>query len=140
MTARILVVNDTQEILELFRMLLEEEGYDVILAGFPIQVINEIEQIKPDLIILDLVFGEEKTGMQMLQMLKMKRTTAVIPVIVCTAALHLVREQEGYLVSQRVHVVYKPFDVDLLLDNIKQLLESHEHISSVIETKREKKR
>ena len=140
MTARILVVNDTQEILELFRMLLEEEGYDVILAGFPIQVIDEIEQIKPDLIILDLVFGEEKTGMQMLQMLKMKRATAVIPVIVCTAALHLVREQEGYLVSQGVHLVYKPFDIDLLLDNIKQLLESHEHISSVIEPKREKKR
>ena len=140
MTARILVVNDTQEILELFRMLLEEEGYDVILAGFPIQVIDEIEQIKPDLIILDLVFGEEKTGMQMLQMLKMKRATAVIPVIVCTAALHLVREQEGYLVSQGVHLVYKPFDIDLLITNIKQLLESHEHISSVIETKREKKR
>ena len=139
MAARILVVNDTQEILELFRMLLEEEGYDVILAGFPIQVIDEIEQIKPDLIILDLVFGEEKTGMQMLQMLKMKRATAVIPVIVCTAALHLVREQEGYLVSQGVHLVYKPFDIDLLITNIKQLLESHEHISSVIETKREKK-
>ena len=139
MTARILVVNDTQEILELFRMLLEEEGYDVILAGFPIQVIDEIEQIKPDLIILDLVFGEEKTGMQMLQMLKMKRSTAVIPVIVCTAALHLVREQEGYLVSQGVHLVYTPFDIDLLITNIKQLFESHEHISSVIETKREKK-
>ena len=140
MTARILVVNDTQEILELFRVLLEEEGYDVILAGFPIQVIDEIEQIKPDLIILDLVFGEEKTGMQMLQMLKMKRSTAVIPVIVCTAALHLVREQEGYLVSQGVHLVYKPFDIDLLITNIKQLLESHEHISSASETKREKKR
>ena len=140
MTARILVVNDTQEILELFRVLLEEEGYDVILAGFPIQVIDEIEQIKPDLIILDLVFGEEKTGMQMLQMLKMKRATAVIPVIVCTAALHLVREQEGYLVSQGVHLVYKPFDIDLLIANVKQLLESHEHISSVIEPKREKKR
>ncbi len=139
MTARILVVNDTQEILELFRMLLEEEGYDVILAGFPIQTIDEIEQIKPDLIILDLVFGEEKTGLQMLQMLKMKRSTAVIPVIVCTAALRLVREQEGYLVSQGVHLVYKPFDIDRLIDNIKQLLESHEHISSVIETKREKK-
>lgn len=139
MTARILVVNDTQEILELFRMLLEEEGYDVILAGFPIQEIDEIEQIKPDLIILDLVFSEEKTGMQMLQMLKMKRSTAVIPVIVCTAALRLVREQEGYLVSQGVHVVYKPFDIDLLIANVKQLLESHEHISSVIETKRKKK-
>lgn len=134
MAARILVVNDTQEILELFRMILEEEGgYEVILSGFPIQEIKDIEQIKPDLIILDLVFGSEKTGMQMLQMLKMKRSTALIPVIICTAALDLVREQEGYLNSHGVHLIYKPFDIDHLLINVKRLLESHEHISAAIE-------
>ena len=140
MKSRILVVNDTQEILELFRMLLEEEeGYDVVLSGFPIQQVKDIEHIKPDLIILDLVLGDEKTGMQMLQMLKMQRSTAAIPVLVCTAALQIVREQEGYLVSQGVHVVYKPFDIDDLLTNVKQLLESQEHISSVIEEERKKK-
>jgi len=139
MKPRILVVNDTQEILELFRMLLEEEeGYDVVLSGFPIQQIKEIEHIKPDLIILDLVLGDEKTGMQMLQMLKMQRSTASIPVLVCTAALQIVREQEGYLVSQGVHVVYKPFEIDDLMANVKQLLGSHEHISSVIKEERKK--
>ena len=139
MKSRILVVNDTQEILELFRMLLEEEeGYDVVLSGFPIQQVKEIEHIKPDLIILDLVLGDEKTGMQMLQMLKMQRSTAAIPVLVCTAALQIVREQEGYLVSQGVHVVYKPFEIDDLMANVKQLLESHEHISSVIKEERKK--
>ena len=139
MKPRILVVNDTQEILELFRMLLEEEeGYDVVLSGFPIQQVKEIEHIKPDLIILDLVLGDEKTGMQMLQMLKMQRSTAAIPVLVCTAALQIVREQEGYLVSQGVHVVYKPFEIDDLMANVKQLLGSHEHISSVIEEERKK--
>ena len=122
MATRILVVNDTQEILELFRMLLEEEGYEVVLSGFPIQQMSDIEQIHPDLIILDLVFGDQKSGWQMLQMLKMKRSTASIPVIVCTAALGMVREQEGYLVSQGVHVVFKPFDIDHLLTNIKQLV------------------
>ena len=133
------MVNDTQEILELFRMLLEEEeGYDVVLSGFPIQQVKDIEHINPDLIILDLVLGDEKTGMQMLQMLKMQRSTAVIPVLVCTAALQIVREQEGYLVSQGVHVVYKPFEIDDLLTNVKQLLGSHEHISSVIKEERKK--
>ena len=139
MKPRILVVNDTQEILELFRMLLEEEeGYDVVLSGFPIQQIKDIEHIKPDLIILDLVLGDEKTGMQMLQMLKMQRSTAAIPVLVCTAALQIVREQEGYIVSQGVHVIYKPFEIDDLLANVKQLLRSHEHISSVIKEERKK--
>jgi DNA-binding response OmpR family regulator len=139
MGACILVVNDTQELLELFRMLLEAEGYKVVLAGFPIQQISDIEDINPDLIILDLVFGDQKTGWQMLQMLKMKRSTASIPVIVCTAALSAVREQEGYLVSQGVHVVFKPFDIDQLLTHVKQLLETHEHISSASEEERKKK-
>lgn len=139
MGACILVVNDTQELLELFRMLLEAEGYKVVLAGFPIQQISDIEDINPDLIILDLVFGDQKTGWQMLQMLKMKRSTASIPVIVCTAALSEVREQEGYLVSQGVHVVFKPFDIDQLLTHVKQLLETHEHISSASEEERKKK-
>ena len=140
MKPRILVVNDTQEILELFRMLLEEEeGYDVVLSGFPIQQVKDIEHIKPDLIILDLVLGDEKTGMQMLQMLKMQRSTAAIPVLVCTAALQIVREQEGYLVSQGVHVVYKPFEIDDLMANVKQLLESHEHVSSVVKKERKKR-
>jgi DNA-binding response OmpR family regulator len=139
MAARILVVNDTEEILELFRMFLEEEqGYDVVLAGFPFQQIKDVEAIHPDLIIMDLIFGDEKSGMQMLQMLKMQRSTANIPVIICTGALQLIREQEGYLVSQSVHVVYKPFDLDHLLENVKQLLESHEHVSSAIEEERKK--
>jgi DNA-binding response OmpR family regulator len=137
--ARILVVNDTQEILELFRLLLEEEGYEVVLAGFPFQQISDIERINPDLIILDFVFGDQKTGWQMLQILKMKRSTATIPVIACTAALDLVREQEGYLVSQGVHVIFKPFDIDQLLASVKQALESHEHIISTDREERKKK-
>jgi response regulator RpfG family c-di-GMP phosphodiesterase len=140
MAARILVVNDTQEILELFRMLLEGEGYEVILSGFPIQQISDVELINPDLIILDFVFGDQKAGWQMLQMLKMQRSTKTIPVIVCTAALDMVREQEGYLVSQGVHVVFKPFDIDHLMTNVKQLLESHEHFSLKAEEEKRKKK
>ena len=130
MATRILAINDTQEILDLFRILLEGEGYEVVLSGFPFQQVSEIEQINPDLIILDFIFGDQKTGWQMLQLLKMKRSTASIPVVVCTAALNAVREQEGYLVSQGVHVVYKPFDIDHILTTIKLALESRKNIPS----------
>ena len=140
MRARILVVNDTQEILELFRMILEGEGHEVILSGFPIQQIEDVEEIDPDLIILDFVFGDQKVGWQMLQMLKMQRSTESIPVIVCTAALDMVREQEGYLVSQGVHIIYKPFDIDHLITNVKQLLETHEHFSEKADEEKRKKR
>lgn len=127
---RILVINDTQELLEMFRMLLEMEGYDVVLSGMPILKVSEVEQIRPDLIILDLIFGDQKTGWQMLQMLKMQRSTAGIPVIVCTAALREVQEQEGYLVSQGVRVIYKPFDIDDLITMIERALKGQRDIIS----------
>lgn len=136
MHERVLVVNDTQEILDLFNEILKEGGYEAILSGFPMREISDVEAIAPDLIILDLIFGGEKTGWQMLQM---KRSTAAIPVIVCTAALQAVREQEGYLMSQGVHVVYKPFDLAHLLEIIEQALESRRNTASVVEDE-EKKR
>ena len=139
MSERVLVINDTQEILDLFNEILKEGGYEAVLAGFPMREISDVEAISPDLIILDLIFGGEKTGWQMLQMLKMKRSTASIPVTVCTAALQAVREQEGYLMSQGVHVVYKPFDLDHLMEIIKQAMESRRNIASVVEDE-EKKR
>jgi hypothetical protein len=48
-------------------------------------------------------------------------------------------ESEGYLVSQGVHVVFKPFDIDHLMVNVKQLLESHEHFSVQAEEEKLKK-
>ena len=124
MAKHILVVNDTQDILEIFRMILESEGYKVTLSSFPLQKAADIEQLAPDLIILDVVFGEEKMGWQMLQVLKMQPTTASIPVIICTASEKAVREMEGYLVSKNVLVLYKPFELDDLLTAVTQALQS----------------
>jgi DNA-binding response OmpR family regulator len=126
MGERILVINDTQEILELFRDILGDEGYEVILYSYAIQDLNEIERIQPDLIILDYIFGEERTGWQMLQKLKMRRSTASIPVVVCTAAVREARETEGFLTSKGVTLVLKPFDIDDLLQMVRKSLESRQ--------------
>lgn len=114
----ILVINDTQEILELFRELLEEEGYRVTLSSFALQELDDIVALAPDLVILDFIIGGEAHGWQMLQKMKMNRTTAAIPIIVCTAALQLVREIEGHLRAKDVLVVLKPFDIDELLQAV----------------------
>ncbi len=126
MPTRIMVVNDTQEILELFEDLLTEEGYEVVLYSYDIQDIQEVERIKPDLIILDHIMGGEAVGWQMLQKLKMKRSTAHVPVIVCTAAAKAVHEMEGYLKSKGVGLVLKPFDIDDLLTAVKRALNTGE--------------
>lgn len=125
MPERIMVINDTQEILEMFRDLLEHVGYEVILYSYAINDMDEVLRQKPDLIILDYIFGAERTGWQMLQKLKMRRDTATIPVVICTAAKRQVEEIEGHLVAMGVGIVLKPFNVDDLLDTVKHTLESH---------------
>jgi len=132
MATRIMVINDTQEILEMFRAILEEEGYEVILYSYAILDMGEYERVKPDLIILDLVFGSEKSGWQMLQKLKMNRSTATIPIIICTAATNAVREMEGYLLSKGTTVILKPFDIDDLVSAVKLALQSPHNIASLI--------
>ncbi|MFL5735537.1 MAG: two-component system response regulator [Chloroflexia bacterium] len=117
MPKRIMVINDTQEILELFREILQEEaGYEVHLFSFEPQMLAHVKTIQPDLVISDHVFGEEKIGWQFVQRLKMDRDTAGIPVIVCSGAIKDLKEIEGYLMQKNIGVLYKPFDIDELLN------------------------
>ena len=112
---RVLVVNDTQEILELFTELLGDLGYEVKLMSFAPNELTRIKQARPDLIIVDFVLGGvEKSGWQLLQKLKMDRETDAIPIVACTAAVGAVREQEGYLTEQGIVVLLKPFSMDQL--------------------------
>jgi CheY-like chemotaxis protein len=114
----ILVVNDTVAILELFTVLLEDEGYRVSTDGFSVELaemLARIREMQPDLIVLDLVIMEEGKGWQMLQLLRMDRETRHIPVIICTAASRLVDDLQTHLDTMKVSVVLKPFDIDHLL-------------------------
>jgi CheY-like chemotaxis protein len=117
----IFVINDTVAILDLFRSILEEEGFQVTTDGFSIELVEMLGRVKasaPDLIILDFVILDEGKGWQFLQLLKMERQTKDIPVIVCTAAAKLVEELQMHLDAMGVVVVLKPFDIDHLLDEI----------------------
>lgn len=108
----VLVVNDTEEILDLFRSILEELGHRMTAWSFSPDDLRKVTEIQPDLIILDLMMGAtELQGWALLQKIRMNRPTEKIPVIVCTAATHWVREQEGWLAASGVKVVLKPFRV-----------------------------
>ena len=53
MAKLIMVVNDTEEILDPFREILMNEGYDVSLHAYGKREIGEVKQIAPDLLIAD---------------------------------------------------------------------------------------
>lgn len=118
----ILVINDTQEILDLFRMILEDEGYHVTALGFAVEDLRKIIDIAPDLVVLDLVFDREYVGWQTLQKMKMHRDTEKIPVLICTAEIRKAQEIQGYLAEKGVGLLLKPFDIDELIAQVTRLL------------------
>jgi DNA-binding response OmpR family regulator len=123
MAQRIMVVDDSKEILELIQMILTEEGYETILYSFGMHDLIEVKRIQPDLIILDYLIGEEGAGWDLLQKLKLDRDTAPTPVLVCSAAVKQLREMESWLNEKGVGVVFKPFDIDDLLLAVHKMLD-----------------
>ena len=127
----ILVVNDTEEILDLFRDIIEGLGHRMTAWSFSPDDLAKITEIAPDLIILDLMLGPtELQGWALLQKIRMSPPTEEIPVIVCTAATNWVREQEGWLAANAIKVVLKPFKVGHLEHAIRQALDLPEVMAS----------
>ncbi len=115
MPKKILVINDTQEILQLFADILTGEGYEVALHSYSTRDIELVKKVAPDLIISDHPPTDEKQAWQFLQKLKMTRETSRIPVVLCTTNSKTIIEGEGHLAAKGVIVVLKPFDIEDLL-------------------------
>jgi CheY-like chemotaxis protein len=120
----ILVVNDTQEILDLMQMLLEEEGYRVTTSLAALNL-ERFKALAPDLIIQDLLFeGMQPEGWKFLTLARLDPDLARIPLILCTAAARLVSEEAmaTQLARLGIRVVLKPFEIGQLLAVIEEAL------------------
>jgi DNA-binding response OmpR family regulator len=125
MAYRILVIDDAEELVQLYKEILCDEGYDVIGFAEVVRDVAVVEELAPNLIILDYLFGQEAAGFMMLQQLRMNRATAAIPVIVVSAATTDIQDVEDDLCSKGIGVVYKPFDIDTLLTEVRAKLDGY---------------
>jgi two-component system response regulator VicR len=122
MAKHILVVNDTQDVLDAIQMVLEDAGYRVTARTEPTTSAADIEAINPDLLMIDMLFAGKNIGWELIQAIRLHEATAHLPVIVCTAARHEVTESESVLLGKGITVVYKPFDIDDLVAAVEQAL------------------
>jgi CheY-like chemotaxis protein len=123
MSPRILVINDDESTLEMFKLVLEPEGYAVHLSLVSSEEAKDVEVLDPSLIILDVKLGQHDEGFVLLEKLRLYPPTKHISVILCSAALEEIRQQEDTLRQKGIPIVYKPFELDELLHVIKQCLQ-----------------
>jgi CheY-like chemotaxis protein len=80
----ILVVEDNPDILDTVRLLLEQEGFEVIMAEDCSEALNFLARQRPDLILTDLMMPE-MTGLELIHHLSSVSDFDSIPIIAMSA-------------------------------------------------------
>ena len=87
MTAKILIVDDEPDILQIAKLILEEAKYQVIIASDGKEAIRKAEVETPDLMLLDIRMPE-MNGFEVCNRLKALPKTKNIPIIMFTILVH----------------------------------------------------
>ena len=120
MPKRILVVDDEVDLVETLTFRLEANGYEVIKAYDGQAGLDLAKKGNPDLIILDLMLPK-LDGYKVCRMLKFDEKYKKIPIILFTARAQESDKKMGVEVGADAYIT-KPFDPQVLLAKIKQLL------------------
>ena len=117
MASTILVVDDEKNIVQLARLYLNKEGYQVESAYDGAEGLKKARSIRPDLIILDIMMPE----MDGLAVCKELRKTSNVPIIMLTARDEDVDRIVGLEIGADDYVT-KPFNPRELVARVKAVL------------------
>jgi len=120
MAKKILLVDDETDLVEMVKMRLEANGYEVVPAYDGQDGLEKARSLKPDLIILDLMLPK-MDGYKVCRMLKFDEKYKNIPIVLFTARVQEADQKMGEEVGANAYIT-KPFEPQALLDKIKELL------------------
>ncbi len=116
---KILVAEDNPEMRRIVSIRLEINGYTVIGAEDGEEALEKVKQEDPDLLILDLMIPKID-GFEVCRMLKFDDKHKSMPIIILSA-LDQQGDREKAIKNGADAYFIKPFDLELLLNKIKNL-------------------
>lgn len=119
---RILCIEDEAEMIELTRLVLEREGFEVLGAVGGAKGLASLKEEKPDLVLLDLMMPD-MDGWEVYRQMKADKELADIPVIVVTARAQSIDKVLGLQVAKVSDYVTKPFGPKELIESIRRVLD-----------------
>lgn len=124
--AKILVVDDEEDLLSLLEYNLEQEGYEVLLARDGVEAIEQTREHDPDLIILDIMMPK-MDGIEVCKRLRKDAHLRTIPIMMLTARTEEEDQVQGLDVGADIYLG-KPVSVSVIASQTKALLRStHRH-------------
>jgi len=115
---KVLIVDDNEDILKVMRSLLECKGFDVTIMDRCSEVVDVVQNTRPDVVVMDISMGKSN-GYEIYTELKQNLNTRRTPVLLMSsddldAALMLMHLRIEEVIS-------KPFDLKGLIGKLKNL-------------------
>ncbi|MEI8190238.1 MAG: response regulator, partial [candidate division NC10 bacterium] len=121
MAAKILIVDDEENVLRMLGYALESEGHVVVTAQTGKDALAQVEAERPALIILDRMLPDI-SGVEVCRQLRGQSGTSDLPIIMLSAQAQVADRISGLKAGADEYVT-KPFDSDELVARVGGLLE-----------------
>ncbi|MFM0556542.1 response regulator [Paraburkholderia sediminicola] len=105
--ATLVVVDDESLVTDFLTFLLEGEGYAVHVASNGRQALEVISQVRPALIITDLMMPV-MPGLELARTLRKSAEFSHLPIILCSSVSDSVAQQEQHLFTAMLRKPYPP--------------------------------
>jgi adenylate cyclase len=121
---RILAVDDTPENLEILRLRLESQGYEVVTAADGEEALLRAREVNPDLVLLDIMMPK-LDGIEVVRAIRADPALRTLPVILVTAKADT-RDVVAGLDAGGDDYLTKPFEHSALLARVRSMLRQKE--------------
>ncbi|BCS82167.1 response regulator transcription factor [Anaerocellum diazotrophicum] len=125
---KILIIEDEKQIARFIELELKHEGYDVYVCYDGIEGLKKVEEIHPDLILLDIMLP----GINGIEVCRKVRQYSNVPIIMVTAKDDIPDKVMG-LDSGADDYVTKPFAIEELLARIRAALRKSKQLNIIRE-------
>lgn len=116
MKKKVVLVQDNKDILDIMDHVLDEEGYEVI-PSLTTAPIDHIEEIDPDVVVIDDHIRGDKNGSQVISELKSDPSTEDLSAVLTSTSNDLPKQAEECKADDYIQ---KPFDIDHMVEVVKK--------------------
>lgn len=121
MTKKVLIADDEPNIVTSLEFLLEHNGYDVRVARDGQEVLDQLPEYRPDLILLDVMMPVHN-GFEICQTIRANPEWRDMKIVMLTAKGRDIEATKGLALGADAYVT-KPFSTKDLVERVKELLD-----------------
>lgn len=121
MTKKVLIADDEPNIVTSLEFLLEHNGYDVRVALDGQEVLDQLAEYQPDLILLDVMMPV-RNGFEICQTIRANPEWQDMKIVMLTAKGRDIEATKGLALGADAYVT-KPFSTKELVERVRELLD-----------------